>query len=647
MTRAEIIAANPLEIFVRNRGYVLKRAGQGFVTSGCSVEEHKKLGHHPVTINVQKQLWHCNDCDKGGTVIDWVMHERGCTAAEAIQLLGGSRNGEVSRVASRYRGVRHATKGFDWQKCVAAFTQDEREELTEWRGFSGSFVARLHEYKLIGMHDGLVATPVHDHGNVVGAHYRLPDGTWRYTPKGITSEPLVIGDLSTATEVHAFESQWDAFAGCDKLGWHERKDVAVIITRGASNGARVADLVPKDATIYVWPQNDDAGKKWECHIGARINVRSVRTAAPFKDLNAWTRDGGARRQDLLHAIANAETLRAPEKAPEREPRIQFYTPFELRDYVPDKDIVLVGDCNIMRGEVFVLGGEPGVGKSLAATQLAVSGATQRDWFGLIVHRQFRTMIVQTENGRYRLRQEFSTLDCDEIEGWIRVSEPPPFGLTLTNAEFQEDVRAALDSFEPECVIFDPWNAAARDDKVREYSETFDALRSLLPTGSDKPALGIVAHTRKPAPNEKRTGGSGLMHLLAGSYILTSVPRCIFVMTRGSQDETDDSVVFFNPKNSNGANVSRSAWHRKLSGFTRATDFDWKDFDKRPEERKITRLEHVREVFGNGEKRLEKKEAARLLAALAKVNDTSAYRALRKFAGYIQEDKKRVLCFREP
>jgi hypothetical protein len=316
------------------------------------------------------------------------------------------------------------------------------------------------------------------------------------------------------------------------------------------------------------------------------------------------KDGAAGKITAADARDKLHEILSQPNTTEREPRIRFFSPHSLRDFVPDNDIVLIGDCHIIRGEVFVIGGEPGVGKSLGATQLAVSAATQRDWFGLTVHRQFRTMIVQTENSRYRLRLEFSSLECDEIENWIRVSEPPPFGLTLTNKEFQADIGAALDSFKPECVIFDPWNAAAHDDKQRDYVETFDALRNLLPTGSDKPALGIIAHTRKPQPNEKRTGGTGLMHLLAGSYILTSVPRCIFVMTRGSQDETDDSVVFFNPKNSNGENVPRSAWHRKLSGFTPATDFDWKDFDKPPEERKIIKLEHLREVFGDGRKRLE-------------------------------------------
>ena len=379
---------------------------------------------------------------------------------------------------------------------------------------------------------------------------------------------------------------------------------------GASRITWIADLPHDEENLkYALDQVLERSRaRQAAKIGQQLHKRELAPEQAHEKLTT-----------LIKTKANARA---------REPRIRFFSPRSLRDFVSDNDIVLIGDCHIMRGEVFVIGGEPGVGKSLGATQLAVSGATQRDWFGLTVHRQFRTMIVQTENGRYRLQLEFSALDCDEIENWIRVSEPPSFGLTLTNKEFQADIGTALDSFNPECVIFDPWNAAAHDDKQRDYVETFDALRDLLPTGADKPALGIIAHTRKPQPNEKRTGGTGLMHLLSGSYILTSVPRCIFIMTRGTQDETDDSVVFFNPKNSNGENVPRSAWHRKLSGFSSATDFDWKDFDKAPEERKIIALDHIREVFGDGKKRLELKEAAHDLATLVAVTDSAAYNALK-------------------
>lgn len=157
-------------------------------------------------------------------------------------------------------------------------------------------------------------------------------------------------------------------------------------------------------------------------------------------------------------------------------------------------------------------------------------------------------------------------ETERIEDYILVSEPPPFGLMLGSPEFREDIETALKSFQLDVVIIDPWNAAARDEKQRDYSETFDAIRAILPKGKDKPALGIVAHTRKPKPDEKRTGGSGLMHLLAGSYVLTSVPRAIFVMVRGNSDEADDSVVWFNPKNSNGPCCERTAWERGRKGL---------------------------------------------------------------------------------
>jgi hypothetical protein len=236
------------------------------------------------------------------------------------------------------------------------------------------------------------------------------------------------------------------------------------------------------------------------------------------------------------------------------------------------------------------------------------------------------MIVQTENGRFRLQQEFSALKDYDLEDWIRVSEPPPFGLLLSNPQFQADIRAALRSFRPDCVILDPWNAAAKDNKQRDYAETFDAIRALLPTGDDKPALGIVAHTKKPQLNEKRTGGTCLQHLLAGSYILSSVPRCIFVMVPGSEDETDNSLAWINPKNNNGQKVGRSAWQRTEAGFIEAANFDWQEFEKAPDKRKIVTLDNVREVF-DGFECLELKEAAHKLATIAGITYRSAYNAL--------------------
>ena len=77
---------------------------------------------------------------------------------------------------------------------------------------------------------------------------------------------------------------------------------------------------------------------------------------------------------------------------------------------------------------------------------------------------FKTMIVQAENGRHRLMQEYRARgEMPEIESRILVSEPPTYGLTLSNSEFLEDVKGALTQFQPDVVILDPWNAAVRDD----------------------------------------------------------------------------------------------------------------------------------------------------------------------------------------
>ena len=124
----------------------------------------------------------------------------------------------------------------------------------------------LKESGLVGLYDGCIAFPVHDRaGNVVAVHYRLKDGSWRYFPQGVTVRPLVIGELVSGDTVHIFESYWDAFAFMDKSG--ERH--GIIVTRGASNGALVADVIPQGAKVYLWTQNDAAGEKWQHDICAR------------------------------------------------------------------------------------------------------------------------------------------------------------------------------------------------------------------------------------------------------------------------------------------------------------------------------------------------------------------------------------------
>jgi len=278
--------------------------------------------------------------------------------------------------------------------------------------------------------------------------------------------------------------------------------------------------------------------------------------------------------------------------------IEFKSPCELKNFVPPPGVVLVGDNHITQGTVFVEGGPPGVGKSRGFTALAVAGATECDWFGLPVHRRFKTMIIQTENGLFRLSKEFSELDCDAIENYVRICVPPPYGLCFKREDFRKQLADAIGEFKPDIVGFDPWNAAAREQDSREYLDTFDALKSVLPLGDDAPALGIVAHTRKPKTDE-RASGRALLNLLAGSYVLGSVPRTVFVMQAASDDVNDNRVVWTCCKNNDGELGNRSAWERRNGLFVPVEFFDWAAFDHPPKEKRGLKPEMLREFLMRG------------------------------------------------
>jgi hypothetical protein len=122
------------------------------------------------------------------------------------------------------------------------------------------------------------------------------EGGWMYWPKGITSEPLLIGELASAEVVVLAESQWDLFAFIDLYGLHKAgTPFAGIATRGASNARKLDRLeVPEGATIVALFQNDEANAKWVNNLsfGLRRRARKIIPPAGFKDLNDWVRGVG-------------------------------------------------------------------------------------------------------------------------------------------------------------------------------------------------------------------------------------------------------------------------------------------------------------------------------------------------------------------
>jgi len=271
--------------------------------------------------------WKCHAGCGSGDEIDFLAKLRGLdpkkdfrkVADEYLQLATAA-GPEIPNDATNFAPSKQPpmpTANFDWDSLRKSADAKFLGNLASMRGYSLGLIDWLARLGLVGNFKGQVAFPVRDAGGIIGAHVRHKNGQgWFFAPKGIANSPLIIGDLSHATKIHAFESQWDAFAFCELQGWHTSgipTDAAIFITRGAANGSMVGAMVRGDATVYAWIQNDKPDAKagtfpaeeWLKAICTKVKmVRVVKTPCEHKDANDWLR-AGATPADFADAIATA------------------------------------------------------------------------------------------------------------------------------------------------------------------------------------------------------------------------------------------------------------------------------------------------------------------------------------------------------
>jgi hypothetical protein len=245
---------------------------------------------------------------------------------------------------------------------------------------------------------------------------------------------------------------------------------------------------------------------------------------------------------------------------------------ELLTYQVPEQIRLVGDNEICMGYegVTVLAGPGSSGKSLASVSLAMAGAIgSGTWFGRRVWRKFRTMILQAENGPVRLHAEVEAIRRQHpgvnFAEHIFISNPPEGGLPFHRAEFRARVREDIERFRPDLVVLDPWSQVATEDAAKEVVDKLAEIRSCFPTDERCPALLIIAHTKKPRPEDVRRG-RGLVYMVSGSIALPNTARCVYVLLPWTDDPEDPRVYWTCPKLNNGTMYAASVWHRKFGTF---------------------------------------------------------------------------------
>lgn len=416
---------------------------------------------------------------------------------------------------------------------------------------------------------------------------------------------------------------------------------AVTIAQWLKDKKRLADA---GGAAYIGQLPEKTPSEWAfpAHLATLTEKLARREALDYaRQVLAAANDEAKDPAALARALADLSPVLANGHRNGQREWITFQSPAQCKAWKPPANWILVGDCHVTRGDITILAGPPGCGKSRSLNTLAIAGARGKpgSWLGMPVQTQFKTMICQAENGLYRLRQDWFDFATPNLEEHVRVCDPPPYGFQFGNPEFRAALAAKIEQWKPDVVAVDPWNRVSGDDGAADFTTALDQLRSVCAKLKNPPAFVIVHHFKKSDGSE-RYSVRGLLEKLSGSYTLGAAARCVIGMIHASDEAAEDRVVVKCCKNNNGQLGEPGCWQRRGSDFVKVEEFDWAEFERPPEPggRRIEAAD-VQAVFTGGRRLTRKAAVAELCQPPHNFRHSAAYAALAttgRFAGNLSE-----------
>jgi len=300
--------------------------------------------------------------------------------------------------------------------------------------------------------DDCPAFPVHDErGVIVSCHYRLPDGGWRYEPKGCGTHPLLIGNPNHY-HFWVFESPWDAFAVLNEL-CYEQYDFAfqklwtVMITRGSGYGHHVSRVANHCHRLVLWPQNDPPNPRsgnipslqWvkdiEATAASNVVVRGVATPSEFEDPAAWCKQVKPGPNNILKAVDAANPVVRNTGVSENIERLRDATilerlhsvAFDVNNPPPDEPKVMsiAGVAVCHPGNITVVEAAQKAGKSafVSAGLASIMSGSEGDFLGWASDgnpKNFAVLHFDCEQSK----GDHYSLICRALKRSTNVSAPP-------------------------------------------------------------------------------------------------------------------------------------------------------------------------------------------------------------------------------
>lgn len=490
VSRDDILLAHPLVQFLEKSGVNLIKKGGNFITNRCAMNQHKEK-HFCVSIDALKQIWYCNDCQVGGSVIDW------------IAVAGGKNPMEVFKELAKEVG-------------------SQRPPAKEPRSNVKPTLVKTYDYT--DEHGNLLYQVCRYHPKTFKQRQPVPGGGWKWTMDGAVRVPYRLPEVIRASTVIIAEGEKD----CDTLF-----DLGFTATCNVCGAEQWLDayshfLAGKD--IIIVPDNDDKGTSHAKIVAKSLDqkansIKVVPMPSPFKDATEFAEA----QNDKASAMAILKGLF--EKAVHSLPPLPIYTIEELeREYINfysqnQTNSISIGAFlpslkslrPLIPGELMVLIASTGVGKSALASAIARSVAPHP------------TLFFQLEIPKELMFERFAQMEnncpADEVENFYRKIKTPVAGMFsgfkhilvcaesgLSADKIEKYIERSALKFgrRPLLVIVDYIGLMRSDRRCSRYEAVSDAAEGLRVIAKRTNTVVMVT-SQIARPDKKNEGGEIGLH----------------------------------------------------------------------------------------------------------------------------------------